>query len=206
MIGVPGTSDPARTSSARWLPTLWTVKVPVPAAVRSHWASVESQSVDTSARYASLPNTLVSAPWRRQESPASTKKRPGRGQVHCVAPAPPLLEESSTVTTGSTGVVPQPRASTPESSNVQWGPGPVRKQPRIKLHPRRLFKGCRSLVRGAGTRSARGTRSGASADMTFGSLARMAIVEPPFRSRRAAVACGKAVAPDGRRWGRSHGR
>jgi RNA polymerase sigma-70 factor (ECF subfamily) len=122
MIGVPGTSAAARTSSESWFSTLRSVKVPATAGVRSHWAAGEVQSADSSISTAGFPNTLVGPPRRKQPLSALKLKRPDAGTAQ-TEPAPTtgssVPSPASSATTASTGVVPQPRAKSAQITPVR---------------------------------------------------------------------------------------
>jgi RNA polymerase sigma factor (sigma-70 family) len=115
MIGVPGTSEPARTSSMSPDSTLSSVKVPATAGVSCHWARSEVQSADQSMAKAGAPNTVVPSARLKQPFCPLKTKRPGPGawQGVSLGGAPPLppWATTSSLTTAAMGEVPQPSAS-----------------------------------------------------------------------------------------------
>lgn len=107
MIGVPGISEPPRTSSDSWSSTLRSVNVPATDGVTSHWARVEVQSADSSLAKGGAPAAVVGAPRRKHPPFTLSVKRPAEGSPHA---APPFVGASggSSATTASMGVVLQP--------------------------------------------------------------------------------------------------
>ena len=121
MIGVPGRSDPARTSSESWSSALRRVKVPATAGVRSHWARVEEQSADSSLMKAGLSNPAAGSPRRKQALCTLNVYRPADGWVQdssrVVIASGASWGVFSSAITASIGVVPQPA-----SNNAQITP------------------------------------------------------------------------------------
>lgn len=107
MIGVPGRSDPPRTSSDHWSSALRSVNVPATAGVTSHWARTDVQSAESSLAKAGSLATFNGPP-RRKHAPLTLRvNRPAAGSSH----ARPCLVGASagaSAITASIGVVPQP--------------------------------------------------------------------------------------------------
>jgi hypothetical protein len=116
MIGVPGRSDAARTSSESWVSALRRVKVPAGAGVRSHWARVEEQSADNSLTKVGLSNPAASSPRRKQAFCALNTYLPADGSVQGSSRVV-VASGLSSATTASIGDVPQPA-----SNNAQITP------------------------------------------------------------------------------------